>query len=165
MSVELRYKSSLTVLETLTGPFVSDADSTVTTNGLNEEGTLTAASAIPVTKHAAYELTMSGGSGSINLAALPGLTAEETVVGTGLKVQGLKFRNKSTNANKITVAKGASNGYGLCASGDAWSVVLSPGQSVLFLLDEVAPNVASDARVIDVTGTGAQVLEVQVVMG
>jgi hypothetical protein len=165
VSLELLYASNTTVRDTLTGPYVSANDATFTTDGLNESGTLTDATGVPVTKFAAYQLTLSSGTGSINLAALPGLSADETVVGTGLKVQALKLRNKSTNANKITVTKGASNGYGLAASGDSWTVVLSPGQSVLFLLAEAAPDVATGARVFDVTGTGSQILEVMVVLG
>lgn len=164
-TVSAAYASSCSATVTFTGPFVSSSDPTALINGLNETGTLTASSTVPATKVAAYELTLSSGAGTINLAALPGITAEETVNGTGLKVQLLKLKNKSSNANKITVAKGASNGYGLCASGDDWDVTLSPGQSNLTLGNDAAPDIASGARTLDVTGTGAQVLQVLVVMG
>jgi hypothetical protein len=165
VSLSVAYQSKARITETLEGVFVDPADATVAFNGLDESGTLTGATTPPVTKHSEGELTLSSGTGSINLVALPGKTAEETVVGTGLKVQVLKLRNKSTNANKITVTKGASNGYSLNAAGDAWTVVLDPGQSALFLLDDAAPDVASGARLLDVTGTGAQVLEFEIVLG
>lgn len=163
MSIALTFASTVTVVETFTGDYVSPVDATVTINQLNESESLTASTGVPVTKVAAYQKTMSSGSATIDLTALPGLTADETVVGTGLKVQVAKFRNLSTNANNITVAKGASNGYGLI--GSAWSVILAPGQSLTFWGDEAAPDIASNAKTIDITGTGSQVLEVQFVMG
>lgn len=165
MTISVEALSKLTIVETLTGPFVSPADSTVTIAGLNESASLTASTSQPVTKQAAYELTLSSGTGSVNLAALPGLTDEETVVGTGLKVQYLKLRGKAGNANPITVTKGASNGYGLNAAGASWTVVLDAGQSVLFSLADASPDVASGARVLDVTGTGSQVLEIILLLG
>ncbi len=164
-TISVLYDSACTVTETNTGAFVSSVDNTVTFNGLNETGTLTASTTVPVTKHAEYELTMSGGTGTIDLTALPGQTVDETVVGTGLKVQVLKFKNKSTNANSITVAKGASSGYGINAAGTTWSIPISPGQSVTILGNDASPDIAGGAKTIDVTGTLSQVLQVQIVMG
>lgn len=165
MSVSADFDLLCSVTETLTGPFVDPANPTVGFNGLNTSGVLNAGSTVPATKHAADVCTMSDGTGSINLAALPGKTAEETVVGTGLKVQILILRAKATNANPITVAKGASNGYGLNAANGTWSETLDPGQVRAFYLKDSAPDIASDKRVWDVTGTGAQGLEYQIVMG
>jgi hypothetical protein len=165
VSLSVAYVSKITVVETLTGDFVDPANATVGFNGLDAAETLTGATTTPVTKHAEDSLALTAGAATINLAALPGKTPEEVVVGTGLKVQFAKFVNPATNANKITVAKGASNGYGLCASGDTWSHTLSPGQEVTFKGDDAAPDVASGARTIDVTGTGSQVLDYVIVMG
>lgn len=165
MSLAVNANLTLNCVQTLEGPFVSPSDATVTINALKLIQSFTGATAVPVTKVAAYELTLSSGTGSVNLAALPGLTSEETIVGTGLKVQFLVLKNKTGNANKITVTRGASTGYGLCASGDAWTVVLSPDQMVFFYLAEAAPDVASGARLFDVTGTGSQVLQLEIVLG
>ena len=165
MSVSAAYALTCSVTETFTGPYVDPANPTAGFNGLNTSGTLNASSTVPATKHAADVCTMSGGTGSINLASLPGVTAEETVNLTGLKVQLVLFRAKSTNANPITEAKGASNGYGLNAAGTTFSIVLDPGQVHFAYLGDTAPDVASGARVWDVTGTGAQVLEYQIVAG
>lgn len=165
MSVTVTYAAELSVLHTLTGPGVDPLNNTVNENAFNQSGTLTASSTVPATQGTAYELTLSSGSGSINLAALPGLTGNETIDGTGLKLQAVLLVNKATNANKIKVAKGASNGYGTCASGDDWSVTLSPGQFAMLGLADAAPDVASGARVLDITGTGSQVLQVQLVLG
>lgn len=165
MSITVDFKSHVTVVETFVGVFVNPSDATATFDQLNESLALTGASAIPVTKHADFRKAMVAGAGTIDLAALPGVTPEEVVNGTGLKVQILKIRNLSSNANAIVVSKGASNGYGLVAAGTTWSVPLDPGQSTTFQLDDSAPDVAGGAKTIDLAGTASQVLEVQVVLG
>lgn len=154
--------SQLNVVSTFSG-YASPLDNTLTVSGMNESLTLTASTTPPVTKQTSFQQALSSGSATVNLAALPGLTAEETVNLTGLKVQALKLRNLSTNANSITVAKGASNGHTLL--GSSWTVTLQPGQSHLYYFNNAAPTVASGDRTIDLTGTGAQVLEVQLVAG
>ncbi len=163
MSISVAYTAGITVTETFTGQYVSSGDDTATFNGMNESDTYTSGTAVPVTKHSDYQLTMTAGAGTINLAALPGKTADETVVGTGLKVQFFKFRNLSTNANPIKITFGASNGYDLL--GADFIVNLLPGQSIQGFLDEAAPDIASGDRLLDVTGTGSQILEVFLVMG
>lgn len=165
MSLAVQLTTRVSVVHTLEGELIDPDNDSVTANQLTEDLALTSSTTPPVTKHGGGELTMSTGTGSIDLTAVPGLTSEETVVGTGLKLQALKLRNKSTNANIITVAKGASNGYGLDASATDWDVTLSPGQEVTFYLDDAAPDIASGARILDVTGTGSQVLEYHAVMG
>ncbi len=165
MTIRVQLEAKLTVVETFTGPFVSPGDATATFSELNQSETLTASTSVPVTKWAGYELTLSGGTDTINLASLPGITAEETVVGTGLKVQAILYRNKSTNANKITLTKGGSSGYGFCASGDSWTDVLSPGQYTLKGNEEAAPDIAGGARNIDVTGTVGQILQIILALG
>lgn len=157
--------SAITVTQTMTGDYISSADNTITLNGLNDSNTYTASTSVPVTKATAFRVTLSSGTGSIDLTALPGLTVNETIDCTGLKLQAMKLRNLSTNANPITIAKGASNGYGLNAAGTTWSLPISPGQSVLFEGKDSSPDVASGARVMDVTGTGSQILEVEIVCG
>jgi hypothetical protein len=163
MAVTAVFESKLTVVQTLEGDFVAPADNTVSITGLNETETYTGATAVPVTKQSAFEQALTAGAATINLAALPGLTAEETVVGTGLKVQLAKFRNLDANANAITVAVGASNGHTLM--GAAWTFTLQPGQSITFKGDEAAPDIGAADRTIDITGTGAQILECQFVLG
>lgn len=155
--------SQLTGVQTFTGDQISSADNTTTVNGLNESNAYTASTAVPVTKLTAFTVTLSSGTGSIDFSALPGLTADETIVGTGLKPQAIKFRAKSTNANAITIAEGASNGHALL--GASFTFKLLAGQTALFDLKEAAPDVASGDRIIDITGTGSQQLEVTVVLG
>lgn len=163
MSVAVISKARIT--ETLEGVFVDPTDATVSFSGLDQSFTLTGSTTPPVTKHSEGELTLSSGSGSLNLAALPGKTSEETVNGTGLKLQVLKLRAHEDNANPITVTKGGSNGLGLNAANGSWTWTGDAGQSALYLLDDAGPDIASDKRVFDVTGTGAQKLEYEIVMG
>lgn len=162
-TISAAYNIGFAVTETFSE--ASSADNTILVNGLVESGTLTASSTVPATKHTYYTLTMSGGTGSIDLSSLPGSNSDETVVGTGLKVQLIKFKAPVTNANIITVASGVSNGYGFDASGTAWTHTLSPGQSMCCSLIDLSQDVASGDRIIDVTGTGSQTLEVHVVLG
>lgn len=163
-SVAATYSSTISVLETYTG-YTNPADATLLVDQISETGTLTASTTVPATIDTQYTLTMSGGLGSIDFTALPGLNASETIDGTGLKVQLLKLKVPITNLNAVTVAKGASNGYGLATAGTTWTVTLSPGQSMLFVLSDLAPDVAPGARILDVTGTTTQTLQVGVVLG
>lgn len=153
---------TLNVVQTYSGGL--SADNTATYAPLNTDATTyTASTSVPVTKFSSGEKTLSGGAGTLNLAALPGVTADETVDGTGLKVQFAWFRNKSTNANNITITFGASNPYNLL--GSAFVMVLAPGQSVKIFGNEATPDVASGAKNIDLAGTASQILEYQIVMG
>lgn len=162
-TVSVAYASNITITETFS--VANAADNTILVNTYNQTGTLTASSTVPATVQATFPLTMSGGTGSINLAALPGLDSSQTIDGTGLKAQLLLLLNPSSNANSITVAKGASNGYGWNTAGTSWTVSLSPGQWAMFGGNDVGPDVASGARLLDVTGTGSQVLDVSIVLG
>jgi hypothetical protein len=164
-SVAATYVSSITAVETIdsaSAPFASASDKTITHTGLNKTASLTGATTPPVTKHAANELTLSSGAGTLDLRALVG-TNGGAVDGNGLKVQCIKFVNKSTNANSMTIGEGASDGYELC--GNAWSVTLAPGQEFLFYGNDATPDIGAAAKDIDIAGTGSQVLQYQVVMG
>jgi len=165
VSIEVTYAVTGTIVETLTGPFVSAADATTTTNGLNIAGVLNASSTVPATKYAAGRLTLSSGSGTLDLTALPGRTADEVVDGTGLKLQLLILHAKSDNANPITATKGASNGYGLNAAGGTWTMTLDPDTTGVRFLKDAAPDIDSTHKTIDVSGTGSQVLDYEIVMG
>ena len=162
-TISVVHTSQAIVTEKFSGADAGNPDATFG-GSIAEAGTLTASSTPPVTKHALFSKPLSTGTGTIDLTALPGITADETVNGTGLKVQFLKFKNPSTNANKITAAKGGSNGYQLDGA-TTWSVPLAPGQSVFFELDDAADDIGSGNKTIDLTGTGSQALSVQVVMG
>ena len=166
MSISVTYNSQATVVDTLGGGFIDSVDSTVTVNGMNATATLTASTTPPVTAYSAFSKTLSSGSGTIDLTSLPdnnGVAAAVTL--NGLKPQVVKLRNKSTNANAITVAKGASNGY--TGFGSAFSLTLQPGDEFLWKGNDNSgvTDVGSGAKTLDLTGTGSQVLEVEIIAG
>lgn len=163
MSLRAIFVSKVTVVPTYEGVYVSGSDNTITVNGLDESETYTDSTDVPVSKHAEGRKALSSGAATLDLTALPGQTADETVNGTGLKVQLMKLRNKATNANDITVSKGASNGHTLF--GSSWELTLKPGQSVTFAGDEAGPDVASNNKTVDLAGTGSQELEYLFVFG
>lgn len=162
-TVSLRYVSKLTVTPTNTGPFVSSGDNSFVVNGLDADATYNAGTSIPVTKYVAFEQALTAGAATINFAALPGATADETINATGLKPQFVKLKNKASNANNITITEGASNGLALF--GASFSITLKPGQECQFNLNEACDDVAAGDRTIDLAGTGTQVLQVIVGLG
>lgn len=62
-----------------------------------------------------------------------------------------------------TIVEGASNGYELL--GNAWSIVLQPGQQFGAYLKDAAPDIGASAKTIDISGTGSQALDVVLVIG
>lgn len=164
MSVSLTLAATLTAVETLgvNTASASDANRKVTHDQFNQSQALTGASNVPVSKCAYFEQALTAGAASIDLTALTG-TNGGAVNGTGLKVQAILIKNKSTNSNVMTFAVGASNGYNLAGAG--WSEALLPGQWTLKFLNEAAPDVAAGAKTLDIAGTGAEVAQIGIVLG
>ncbi len=152
---------TLTVVETIST--ADAADATLSFTSLNESDSFTSGSSVPVTKHANFSQAMTAGAATINFRLLPGNTVDEVVDGNGLKVQFAWFRNKSTNANDITITFGGSNPYLLL--GAAFLFKLKVGQAVRIALNEAAPDIDDTHKTIDITGTLSQVLECAFVMG
>lgn len=164
-TIAVTLRTHLDVVDTDAGFYVDSTDATRTYNGLDTTASLTSSTTPPVTKFSAGQIVMGGGTGSVDLSLLAGRSADETVVGTGLKVQAFKLRNLSTNANSITIAEGASNGHPVL--GAAFKMILQPGQSVTFTNEGVdsGTDVAGADKIWDVTGTGSQVLEYMIILG
>lgn len=163
MAVSVTVAPTLTVVETPADTFLASSDNTLTYLMSNTAFTLDANSTPPATKQATYEVTMSSGAATIDLRALVG-AAGSAVDGNGLKVQAVKFINKTGNANAITISEGASNGYELFGNG--WTVTLpTAGSWIMAYLKDASPDVSASTKTIDVAGTDAQVLQVQIVMG
>jgi len=163
MSVKAAITMGLTITEVLElgVPFAQASNKDIVHNGLNKSQTLEAWTTVPVTKHAAFQQALAVGAATIDLRALAG--TQGAVDGNGLKVQAVMFRNPATNANAITIAKGAANGYELLGAG--WSITLQPGQQVQLFLNDAAPDIAGGAKTMDLSGTLAQVLDCEIVMG
>jgi hypothetical protein len=162
MSVSVNYTSKATVVETIESGVTGLSDKAVTHSSYDTTETRTGASTPPATKVASGEKALSSGTGSLDLTALTSF-AGSTVTLAGLKVQYLKLRCKSTNANAITIAEGASNGYD--GFGTAFSITLAPGAEVLIKANDAGSDVSGTKKVLDLTGTEAQVLEYCVVAG
>lgn len=164
-TVSVAYKSKVTITQTFTGDYIDSDNNTVAHDGLDVEQTYTASTTPPVTMATTFRTTLSSGNATINLLALAGLTAGETINTNGLKIQLAKFRNLSSNANAITIQEGASNGHPLL--GASFSATLQPGQELTFANNgvDVGTDVAAADSTWDVSGTGSQILEVGIVAG
>ena len=103
-----------------------------------------------------YTVSMTSGAATIDLT---GCGLSGTVNLTGKKLTKLVLTAPSTNANAVTVATGGTNGYAVTS---AFSQVLAAGESITVDLTSVAPTVASGAKTLDVTGTGAQAVKVYI---
>lgn len=160
MAVSATYALTMTVRETLTLGVDGASNPVVTHDGLNLSGTLNAGTTVPATQHAQDTMALSGGAATIDLTSLTG-TGGGTISGNGLKVQLVRFRNRSST-NAMTFAKGASNGYSLWTN---WTITLSPGCAVLFFLNDKPEDIDATHKTIDVSGTGTDEFDFSVVMG
>jgi hypothetical protein len=164
-SISVAYAAGVTVTETVgstPATASSGSNATLVHDQFNKTATLTSSTTPPVTKHAAFEKALAAGTGTIDLTALAG-TNSGTIDGTGLKVQVAYFKAKAANGNPITIDVGDSNGYEL--SGSAFSITLQPGQEALIYGNDATPDVASGDKVLDLTGTGTDALQVEIVLG
>ena len=164
MSIKnVSYKSQVTTVETISSGVPAAAGSAdITHSGYDTSATLTPTST-PAADTVAYEqFALSAGAATIDLTSLVG-PGGAAVTLNGKKVRLIRFSNPSTNANSITVAKGAANGY--TGLGSSFSVTVPPGGDVTFY--DGGGGVAVDAthKTLDLTGTGSQVLNVSVVGG
>ena len=134
----------------------------ITHAGWDFSHALSASTTPPFTKHAAFQQALAAGVATIDLTALVGLNGE-AVDGTGLRVQTLKLRNPSTNANSISIEPGAANPYDLC--GADFKITLEPGTEVLIFCLDTAPEISATDCEIDLAGTLVQALDVEILMG
>jgi len=165
-SVTVTYLVKATVAEVLDSakvPAAADGARTVTHSGFDtEKKILSGASTPPVSLVACMAKALSGGAATIDLTALTG-TNLLSIDGTGLRVQILRLKNPATNANPITIAKGASAGYdGL---GAAFSHTVVPGGEATFLTNDAGSDIGAGNKTLDLAGTGSQVLDVEIVLG
>lgn len=165
MSVSVTYTSDVTVVETLSSsstPSALEGNRRVTHTAYNTSLPLTSTTDVPATVVAGFNTALTSGSGSIDLTSMTG-TNGVTVDATSLKVQIIKVRASSDNTGAVTLSEGASNGYEL--AGDSWSVALSPGQELLMYGNDKTPDVGASAKIIDLSGTGTDDVDVIVVAG
>lgn len=163
MSVTAAALIQLNVTETIgtdAAAYVASNRNSVQYTGGRKEETLNAGSTPSATVHAVGKLTLSSGSGTIDLRTLTGLN------GVAVDLNGLKPRYvllHNTGANDMTVAKGASNGY--TGFGSSFSMTVKAGCRVLLEIGENGTAISGTVKTLDVTGTGAQELKYQLVAG
>ena len=116
---------------------------------------------MPVTKSVYFVVSLSGGAATIDLTSLTGVN-NESVDGTGLKLQVLKMKNRTGNAT-MTIDVGASNGYELAGAG--FEATLQAGQELTFFGNDATPDIGASAKTLDLTGTGTESAEISIVMG
>lgn len=165
MSVSVDYLARVTVTETIENsvPDVLPANGAIKHDQFNTAKTLNADTTPPATLTASFSKALSSGAATIDLTALTGSNGAAVDL-TGLKVQVLRLLNPIANANNITIAKGASNGF-VPAAGSAFNVTLAPGQEITIYGNDATGDVGSGAKTLDLTGTGSQALKVQIVAG
>ncbi len=163
MSISVYHASDIQITKSPTGPFIDPNNATLAVR-LNQTTTLTSATVPPATKYAEFQQALSSGTATIDLTSLPdddGVAGGVTFL--NLKISRAIFRNPSTNANSITITAGASNGHNL--GGASWKVVLLPGEEWEYKGFATGVTVVSGAKTWDLTGTGAQALDVILVAG
>jgi hypothetical protein len=142
--------------------YVASNSNSVKFNGGDVDETLTASTTPDVTGQGVGIVTLSSGSGTLDLTSLTGVNGAAVSL-SGKKPRAILFENPDTNANAITIAKGGSNGY--TGLGSAFSLTLQPGQKALVWLNTAGTAVSGSVKVFDISGTGAQVLKYQMVGG
>ncbi len=138
-------------------------NNTVVHNGYNFTKILDAGSTPPGTQVSAFAQALTAGTATIDLTSLPTTNGQTGFDMTGQKVQVLMVKAPSSNANVITIADGAANGYG--GFGASFLIELQPGQQALLYGNDATPDVGGAAKNWDITGTGAQVMEFHIVAG
>jgi hypothetical protein len=166
-TIKLTYQVTATVAETLDAAKVPGAASaaarTLTQANFNRASAqLTGTTTPPVSLAALFSKALAAGVATIDLTALDG-TNDLVIDGSGLRVQLLRVRNPATNANPITISIGAANGYD--GFGAAFSLTLAPGAEATLYANDSGSDIGATKKNLDLAGTLAQALDVEVVMG
>lgn len=140
----------------------STLEDKIVTHRIKDEQILTSATTIDAELVYSGMTTLSDGSATLDLKALTNAEGD-TIVTEGKKVRVFKAKATSTNANALTLAAGASNGYLL--GGAAWKFALSASDSIMTIHNNNAPAVGDSSKNIDLTGTGAQSVDIVIVFG
>lgn len=163
MSVTAAMKIQMNVTETIgtdAAGYVAAARNSVQYTGGTKEETLTSSSTPAVTTHAVGTAALSGGAVTIDLRALTGLN------GVAVDLNGLKPRYillSNTGANAMTVAQGVTNGY--TGLGTSATFVIPAGCRWLMEFGSNGTAVSASVKTLDITGTGSQELDYEIVAG
>lgn len=163
MSVEATLRLNLDVIETLenNSEGALPANRKVTWNVFAVNKALNGSTSQPATQVSCDEKSFTT-SGTIDLTALVGANAA-AINGTGLKVQAVLIRAKANNTNPVAIDVGASNGYELL--GADFHATLVAGQAIAIDLNDASPDIGSSSKILDVTCTGTQILQMTLLLG
>lgn len=103
-------------------------------------------------------------SETLDLTALPQANFTADVDFTGLKVQAIKIVAASANTNPITFKDGATNGYNIFGDASGQITLLAGGKCLMVFNDNLDDVAAADLA-IDVSATGTQAYDIQMVAG
>jgi hypothetical protein len=164
MSVALEFNLQFRVTETVVDAFTDTAADTIRKE-LKQLLELDSGTTPDFEDYAIFTVTMTAGAATVNLAALPHLQGGATITkdATNKKVRALYCKTASANTGNVTVAKGASNGYAPLGSTLSW--IIAPDGSVGMYFKAAAADVASGARTLDISGTGAEIVYMAVAWG
>lgn len=166
-SVDVTYNSACTAIEKLDpdNNAIPAGSNKVTHNEYNTSKSLNGTSTPPVTKVVSFEASLSGGAYTIDLTALTG-TAGATVDGAGLRVQVFKFINKSGNTGVMTISSPATTGYDGFGAKTVYSEDVAPGGEIMKFPNDAGGDIANGTNdEIDISGTGSEAFQCQIVLG
>lgn len=154
MSVEVVYGCVLTTEEVLAVgvPAALPANRIL----LHDQFNTPSAPIADATDVAYFNLAMTAGSGAIDLTACPHVNGIE-IDGTGKKVKAIRFKAAANNSGAITIEPAVSNGF------EGLSCVLNPGAEVTLKGNDDV--VGSEAKDLDLSGTGTDSVQVTIVFG
>ena len=150
MSVKVEYNLRAQAVETL-ALNIDSPNPNVTHEISGDSGTLDANSTVPATKAWKDDRQLSSGTDTFDLTALSrGNLNDEDF--TGLKVQIIKIKAKSTNTAVTTFKAGTTNGYNLFGNADG-EITLDAGAVALFQMNDKLADVGASAKNIDISST------------
>jgi len=168
MAVEANYTLKLEIDETLELGQDHVDDPEITHKIADDSGTLTATTTPAVTKAWSDKVTLAAGAGSIDLTALDRGSVLSDVDMTGLKIQSWKIKAPATNSAAITVQRDAGgSGYNLFGADKtgAEKILVSPGDVYAWAGNESREDVGAAEKLIDLVGTGTDVISFELVAG
>lgn len=167
MSVEAAYNLKLQAAEVVALGLDHVEDPEVTHDIGDTSGTLTGTTSPAATKGWSDKVTLSGGSASLDLTALP-FGNLPNVNFNGLRPQLLKVSCPTTNTGGITIEKkDAVTGYNLFGADNttAEKITVLPGQTYGIQLADAGEDVDATHKDLTLTGTGSEVISMCIVAG
>lgn len=162
MSVTANPQFALGIRETLETGVDAATVKTVVHSGFDLNNTsLNATSTPPVSKQSSITHALSAGAKTIDFTALAG-TNGATLDCTGLKLQGILVSNPAGNAT-INIAPGSSNPYPIF--GAANDIDVPAGSKFAFYFADTLADVSSTVKTLDITGTGTEEFDLQLLFG